>query len=147
MFTRNTQTKVTSRKPNPDDSNKPTIQEQISGVPVVQVMLIAMLSTIAGAIGTAGIGWMRERFKRDEEEKRRLEAELVQAKASQTAVPEGRPPRPEAPPGLQPYDGEYRSAGRPVPTPGARQYTPDELANWEATLRAWESRLNQREMA
>lgn len=147
-----------------DGPTKPTIQEQITGIPVAQVVAIGLLTAIAGAGGTALFSWVRGAIKESKEAKLQAELEVERAKtaaAVATAAAPAAPPAQETPV-LMPYDGIYRPRevapprlpGAPTSTPSPSEPPPpvpsmtpaparsvEDLQRLERNLIAWQERL------
>ena len=134
-------------------ANQPlTVQEQVRSVPIVSTVLIALLTAVAGAAGVAMWTFFQSRWKTmaekaEKEEREKQERERLEREARLAAPRQAPPP----PPDLRPYDGTYEASHRtapgraPAPPPFSHSYSPEQLADWEAGLKAWEARLTERE--
>jgi len=144
---------------NPDDNAAPSIREQVKGIPVIQVALIAGISTMAGIVATAIYNNISNRLKEEREKREKLEREREQLeKEVVTLAASEREPSRMPTPSLKDYNGKWDGGAArrsrlqviepgQAPTPDKPQHlSPEELAQWEANLRAWQQELAQREM-
>jgi len=139
-----------------NDAEKPTIQEQLTTIPVTSVVVIGALTAIAGGLGTALFSWIRGRLTQQQMEIAALKA-AEEAKEAEPAPPSSPP---AARPMLKPYNGVYtpdqpqahsptiQAVEEAPPTPASTQFrSVEELRKLEQNLLAWQERLSQREAA
>jgi len=146
--------KPVKRRKNP--AEKPTVQEQLTTIPVTSVVAIGALTAIAGGLGTALFGWVRGKLTQQQEEIAALRAaEQSKLEEPSPVAQENAPSRPV----LKPYNGTYNPGTvsdqqeteqrqDAPPTPASTQFrSVEELRKLEENLLAWQERLAHREAA